>query len=367
MKIDNSVKIAGAYRAVVTRADGSVKFDSGEQKNIVLENYMICLCADGGAYPTNTSGNTTTSYPDVNELAIAIGSGTVAPTRSDYKLAAQVTTSGDGGEPQLTSTEQPNTEHPNHIKYGFTKSSTWTNLNNQNLAEVGLLADRVLITRALLKDIDGNPTVITVLQGETLTITYTVYIYIDIRRTSGEIVLSTTKDNITTTDTFEYIAIPWFNNNYKMSWWSGIEPLSLTAWGVLEPDDELDASWNINKSPIAEMTHATSPINLTGYANSASKSANSSEPNYLSDIYVQHAWGARSCAEHFVSNTYNLGLNACNFDNGIRCIWVDVAGRTQQLVPIFVAFKNKANGQGIKKTNRHRLLFEFRTNFGWWD
>lgn len=128
--------------------------------------------SDMMAYCVIGSGNSQPVYTQ-NKLDTAITgvSGTASSTKYDYNAAR------DGN---LYKTNKVN-------KYSF------TGLNNVNISELGLASTYSnattysLCTRALIKDSQGNPTTITVLNGEILEIYYKLWAVFDTTDKTGQI------------------------------------------------------------------------------------------------------------------------------------------------------------------------------------
>lgn len=166
--------MAGEFRCVVKRADGSTKIDTGYQKNLILNQGLDFFGGGKGtdmmAYCVIGSGNSQPIYTQ-NKLDTAITgvSGADFSTKYDYDAAR------DG-----------NIYKTNRVcKYSF------TGLNNVNISEVGLASSYTdvstyfLCTRALIKDSQGNPTTITVLRGEVLDIYYKLWAVYDTTDKTG--------------------------------------------------------------------------------------------------------------------------------------------------------------------------------------
>lgn len=166
--------MTGEFRVVVKRADGSVKTDTGYQKNLILNQGLDFFGGGKGtdmmAYCVIGSGNSQPVYTQ-NKLDTAIigVSGATFSTKYDYDA------SRDG-----------NLYKTNKVcKYSF------TGLNNVNISELGLasvynsISDYFLCTRALIKDSQGNPTTITVLSGEILEIYYKLWAVYDTTDKTG--------------------------------------------------------------------------------------------------------------------------------------------------------------------------------------
>lgn len=173
--MSNTISIAGEYRIVAHDADGNVTFDSGNQRNIILNAGIDLLggpsSADMMSYCLIGSGNTAPN-PEQEELEdyVAVHSS-VADGESHYNYDA-----GDA-----------------LYKVGRSKQYTFTDLNNVQISELGLAASFTseqsyeLCTRALIKDANGNPTTLTVLTGGTLNVFYTLWAVFNTADVSGKV------------------------------------------------------------------------------------------------------------------------------------------------------------------------------------
>ena len=172
--MNTNIGMAGEFRCVVKKSDGSIKTDTGYQKNLILNQGLDFFGGDNDsnmmAYCVIGSGNSQPSYTQ-NKLDTAITgvSGATFSTKYDYDA------SRDG-----------NLYKTNKVcKYSF------TGLNNVNISEVGLASTYsdattyFLCTRALIKDSQGNPTTITVLSGEILEIYYKLWAVYDTTDKAG--------------------------------------------------------------------------------------------------------------------------------------------------------------------------------------
>lgn len=168
--------MAGEFRCVVKRADGSKKLDTGYQKNLILNQGLDFFGGGQGSqilqYCVIGSGNSQPSYTQ-NKLDNAVVGvvGSAFSSKTDYDAAR------DGN---LYKTNRV-------LKYLF------SGLNNVNISEVGLASNYsdsaayYLCTRALIKDSSGNPTTITVLSGEILEIYYKLWAVFDITDKTGQV------------------------------------------------------------------------------------------------------------------------------------------------------------------------------------
>lgn len=164
-----SVGIAGEVRCVVTKADGTVKTDTGYQKNLILNQGLDFFGGDKGSY--------------IN-ASCAIGSGNSAPAITQTKLDAYIA-QADGTN--TTSDYSYVDKGDNLYRMWEQKKYRFTGLADVNISEVGLVSTGTtsttyyLTTRALIKDSLGVPTSISVKTGETLDIYYKIHKVIDTR------------------------------------------------------------------------------------------------------------------------------------------------------------------------------------------
>lgn len=163
--MNTNIGTAGEFRCVVKRADGSIKTDTGYQKNLILDQGLDFF---GG-------GNSS----DMMEFCV-IGSGNSKPVYTQNKLDVITdytnNRSGFSSKYDYDASKDGNLYKTNKvIKY------TFNGLSNVNISEVGLASefssttDYYLCTRALIKDAQGVPATITVLSDEVLEIYYKLW------------------------------------------------------------------------------------------------------------------------------------------------------------------------------------------------
>ena len=153
---------AGEVRFVVEN-NGVKKLDTGFNKNIILNQGLHFF---GG-------GNGT----DMMNYCL-VGSGNSAPTITQNKLDSCVV-----GETGITDSNSYSyaPDSTNTYKCSLTRKYEFTTLAGQNISEVGLASlysspsSNYLCTRALVKDASGNPTVLSLITGDTLTIYYKLW------------------------------------------------------------------------------------------------------------------------------------------------------------------------------------------------
>ena len=164
------VGFAGEYRAVVSSSDGEVIYDSGYQRNLILNQGLNFFGGTKGDYINQGcvigSGNTPPAITQtlLDSFVAGVDSGT--DVTRDYSYV-------DKGDGLYRLWEQK--------KYRF------AGLVDKNISEVGLVSQYnssskvyYLTTRALIKDSAGLPTTITVRAGEVLDIYYKIHKVIDV-------------------------------------------------------------------------------------------------------------------------------------------------------------------------------------------
>ena len=153
---------AGEVRFVVEN-NGVKKLDTGFNKNIILNQGLHFFGGNHG-YDMMTH--------------CLVGSGNSAPTVTQNQLDSCVV-----GVTGIThsSTYSYAPDSTNTYRCSLTKRYVFTTLAGQNISEVGLASQysspssNYLCTRALVKDASGNPAVLSLITGDTLTIYYKLW------------------------------------------------------------------------------------------------------------------------------------------------------------------------------------------------
>lgn len=158
------VGMAGEFRFVVTRADGTIKEDTGFQRNLILNQGLDFFGGGNGAdmlaFCVIGVGN---SEPTATQTALSSYTAVAPLIASAITMKYNYTDDGSG------------LYKCNRVgKYSF------TTLSNVNISEVGLASvssgsTYYLCTRALLKDSLGSATSITILAGEILDVYYKLW------------------------------------------------------------------------------------------------------------------------------------------------------------------------------------------------
>lgn len=119
---------------------------------------------------------------------IWIGSGSAEPLPSNTQLANFVARSASPS-PRIPSSFGINGSAPYYVwvRTGVRFDPLGVNVN---LSELGLGTNAVLYTRALIKDVNGIPTTLTILSDEILDISYTVRVYAPTTDATGQITLN---------------------------------------------------------------------------------------------------------------------------------------------------------------------------------
>ena len=155
------VGLYGEVKVIVKRADGTVRLDTGFFPNVITNlgldaigggNNLFMFCAVGGGNSTPLKTNT--------KLDNFLGAGSQISSESKYDY-----------DP-VRDTE--------FYKCSRTVGYRFTGLDNKNISEVGLVSSNnreqhSALTRTLIKNSNGDPTVITVLSGEILELQYRLW------------------------------------------------------------------------------------------------------------------------------------------------------------------------------------------------
>lgn len=155
------VGLYGEVKVIVKRADGTVRLDTGFFPNVITNlgldaigngHNLFHFCAVGGG--NSTPLNTNTKLDNF----LAAGSQISSESKFDYD--------------PVRDTE--------FYKCSRTVGYRFEGLDNKNISEVGLVFDyrselHSALTRTLIKNSNGEPTVITVLSGEILELQYRLW------------------------------------------------------------------------------------------------------------------------------------------------------------------------------------------------
>ena len=364
IELKQDVGISGEFQVLVRRADGSVRLQLDKQSNLLLDNGIKYYMKIN---PTTNKG---VEYSDGSGPlfdGLVVGSGNQPPTVGQTTLQNFIAYS-DSTRDTNSGIDNPNTQHPNHVKLWKSTKFVFSDINNQNISELGLVPyfsnpsgdpTYVLATRALIKGSDGNPMTVTVLEGEVLEVIYTINMYVDVRRQRSEFTLSTytiTQDperDAGTKHTFEYFLQPRnIGSQNHIDHYIEVVPsdISLTTYGVKEVDTELTASYSLEQAGY-QFTHDT----IDGTAFNALVSGYK-ESNYHFPIYHDAHDVRTTVSTDFTTGTITrkikTGMYAHNHANGIRGFAFGIGIPAAELLWGLVIVKNKANGQGIKKTDR---------------
>ena len=311
--MNTNIGMAGEFRCVVKRADGSVKLDTGYQKNLILNQGLDFFGSDNTTYYFNSvcvvgTGN---SIPNVTQTKLdnAVGYAIFADVgdKNDYDAARD-------GNLYKTSRQ---------CKYSI------KGLGNANITEVGLASsfssntNYSLNTRALIKDSNGNPTTITVLSGEQLDIYYKVWRIFDLTDKTGTFNLL---DGVGGSVAYNYKTRPAYVGT------SSFANLNLNAMGA------------INSLSLRLATG-----DLAGVTSSPTGSTSMSTTNTLSP-YVLGSY------KRVV--TVSLPIDSANFAIRSMVVSLSFIGTWQ------VRFGSVANDSPITKTNTQTLSIPIEFSWG---
>lgn len=370
--VQSDLGFAGKFHLVVKNADGTIKQDLGWQDNLITNSGLQLLNGIDQTTPKNTR---------IQNRSIAstcfIGSSSTEPRESDKQLGNYVA-KANRYEDYQSYIEQPTNTRPNHVRTYFTIKYIFTGINNKNITELGLGyeyqdGDYVLYTHALLKNQQGTPTSITVLEGEILEINYELSTYWDIRPKRGEIALKSVTNSEIITKQFDYeLRLFGISADYATA---GIYPKrvnsELYSYGVdITKDTNLNTPYDFSKWAI----WATSVANhiVAGEINKhtlGTDNASSSGYYEITDDW-DYYYNKAKVFSHSTTDTSRsmvLGFSpySNNHPNGIRAIKFDL-GATNSITgykaSVLIIFAEKNSSKGIPKTENDILKLGLTTS-----
>lgn len=374
MQIQNiNLGFKGRFQVTVKKEDGSIKTELPWQDNLITDEGIKLL--NGINQVTNLNGVSNARYTSSNCF---VGSSSTAPAITDTKLGNYIAVN-TRAENFKTFIEEPTASRPNHVRESWQQKYIFTDLNNVNIAEVGLgyqtnssNKEYALFTHALTKDDKGIPSTITVLQGEILEINYEFSTYWDIRPKKGEFTLTKIKGSQTTTETYEYLAF--LGNIREGNPHSGIYIKAnhqMLTYGVnTTVDTDLNAPYNFNKWNFPKVntnSEALTNEELKKYTAYSSVIAGGGSNVYLSSWSYQTNYAAlesETVTNNSRDNTWCFSPYTFNHENGIRALKIPVASSAaiHEFKAYFtIVVAKKGSSHGLPKTEMDVLKLSFRT------
>ena len=314
--------IAGEFRCVVKRADGSTKIDTGYQKNLILNQGLDFFGGGNGA----------------NMMSFCvIGSGNSQPIYTQNKLDTAIT--GAYGADFSTKYDYDAARDGNLYKTNKVCNYSFIGLNNVNISELGLASTYnntttyFLCTRALIKDSQGNPTTITVLSGEVLEIYYKLWIVYDVTNKTDTLNLL---DGVGGSTAYNYIA--------RLAGVGGANIGGSAKYGNGTVGQALSEGAGSNSHSVYNGEIGTITGAPTGTASETITSSSVSTATYISGSYKRQI-------------TWSLRASQANF--AIRsAIFYTKMGFWQ------IRFGSVANDSPITKTNTQTLSIPIEFSWG---
>lgn len=370
--IASDFPVEGAFRCVLKDKNGNVKKDTGIIKNVVTNNGMYALIgvtdrnswiASDGRTAEQAAASTTDRLLDY----CVVGDGVSVPKENDIKLANIVAcTNKEKERSSVTVLEHPTEQnHKGFVKLTSSRTYQFTGIENKNVSEVGLASTITdigkkycLLTHANIVDGSGNNTAITVAKDDLFEVTYNFSVYININRTSGTFNLKKVVDGVETTEEYEYICQPHkIRTTHCHGRYSIIDTggTYLYTYPSLEKDSDVNSSYSLsslldgcdykNIDPV--MKKIGYPISIT---NSRSDNA------VLYPMNVDKSFNR-------ISRKLKLWFYSSVAENGIRAWDIGACSLNTYIVDYFIVVKNKANGQGVKKTDKQTWTLEHSISF----
>lgn len=376
LELNQNIGIAGEFAVIVRRADGSVRIDTGIQKNLILDNGLKYYLSQS---MVNDNGEEEADYGTMF-TGLVVGSGNQEPTNTEVKLQNFIAHTSTTRDTEWGKTEPTEHLHPNFVKVWKRTKFIFDNIRNQNISELGLVTEYrdkwynsgyqkryLLATRALIKGSDGRPLTITVLEGEVLEVIYQINMYVDIRRQTGEFKLTTyptgqnPETGVGTESKFEYFLQPHSISDgtyidYRLFLHDSYHN-TVNSYGVKETDDELTADYDLTQTGY-KFDHTNTNWTEFGKLYSGDKATGYNSSHKYSESYQTTELVSTDVLTGKQTVKYKTGIYSHIHANGIRGLRYHLGhNHYPSLVTGVVIFKNKANGQGIKKTNRQ--IWEF--------
>jgi len=187
--------VAGRYKLAAIRPDGSARVET---------DWFANLVTDIGLDRLGTSATDVLTYCQV-------GAGDAAPTETDIALGSWLAASGD-----VTTLKGAGSGEPYHAFWRRTYTFPAESVTGL-VAEVGVgwATSGSLFSRALVRDLDGEPTVVEVLADESLLVVYECRCYSQLADSTGAVVL----DGMTHTFTFRACAASVASNSSATPAW----------------------------------------------------------------------------------------------------------------------------------------------------
>lgn len=303
--------VAGEFRCVVRHADGTVKTDTGFQKNLILNQGLDFF---GGGRGSSIG------------MSCVVGSGNSSPVVTQTQLDAVIAISnGMGATSDYSYTDKGDGLYRMWVQTQY----IFTGLNSVNISEVGLvsqgsISSYYLTTRALIKDSFGNSASITVLTGESLDIYYKIHKVVS------------TIDEVTTVSMLDGSG--------------GSVPYNLK----LRPSYVGGSAWASVDSPVLEPAsgrydYSTQDLYImTAY------------PSGGTEVEGSFKLSAYTPSSYKIVATVNFGLNSANVS--IRKIQPNTSWF--YFYPFQLRFGSVANDSPINKTNKKTLSIPIEISWG---
>lgn len=313
-----NIGLVGEVRCVVIREDGTIKTDTGFQKNLILNQgldfygggngtsiFYRCLVGTGNSTPIATQNKL--------DLPVKIVAGTSFAVKYDY-------------------TPRPD----NLYLVERTWKYTFSTMGNVNISEVGLASNGTtttaayMCTRALIKDAGGNPTVISVLNTEKLEVYYKIITVFSTLDTVQQIQY-TNAANVTST----------YNATVRLAAAGGVPYNYIGSEVGQTPLSKLDV-W-VEAYPGATYTGALGPVN------SSPQTDASNADSWELDAYVPGTY--KKVGKYL----YSLSLGNGN----TRCVESYTNLGSWQ-----IRYGSVANDSPISKTNKDTMVLPFEFSWG---
>lgn len=378
MKLEmNKTGLAGEFRVVVKRADGTVKVDTGVQKNLFLDNGLLWYLGGETTYSSNKKVSGSSSSGSDSMYYLVLGSGNSQPEKNNIKLDDYIGYTSTKKDYGSNGSEVFKLNSKEYIKSWKTDKFLYIAEKNINISELGLASylgyewegnDKVvyynLITRSLIKQSD-SPITISLLEGELLEVNYTIYQFTDITQQTGEFKLTENNEEKTYKYIFDYLGFEKSTSSVKGKLSFGSSGSYINTYGANAPkdsDSDLDFE-KLFKEKISELRGDYSS-NSSIYSTSTYGYSNG-----VSDGPTHERYSNQSIEINNYTKTITItsGVYSHIHSNGIRAILFYLGNGYSDYVSYIVVVWDEKNKKAIMKTNRHLWEATFSFEVSRWE
>lgn len=373
MKLEmNKTGLAGEFRVVVKRADGTVKVDTGVQKNLFLDNGLLWYLGGETTYSSNKKVSGSDSGSD-SMYYLVLGSGRSQPEKQNIKLDTYIGYTSNKKDYGSNGSEVFEKDNKNYIKSWKTHKFLYIAEKNINISELGLASylgyewkgnDKVvyynLITRSLIKQSD-SPITISLLEGELLEVNYTIYQFTDITQQTGEFKLTENGEEKTYKYILDYLGFEKSSSSVTGKLYFGGSGSFINTYGAVE-----------NVVSDFEISFKQEILKLRGAYNSSNNIYDTRTYGFSDGVrngptHERYSKQSIEINDYTKTITITSGVYSHIHANGIRAILFYLGNGYSDYVSYIVVVWDKENKKAIMKTDKHLWEAKFSFAVSCWE